>query len=112
MIEVDSSLITPLTIDEPEWKETVQMEKQSECTTDTILEGETLISQVMPLLGTTSSENTQIQYRNMPEDISDILGTRVYKRYVDTPLQTLDGIIVNQPKRFLPLAEEENHQRN
>ena len=42
----------------------------------------------------------------MPEDIADILGTRVYKRYVDTPLQTLDDIIVNQPKHFLPLAEE------
>ena len=42
----------------------------------------------------------------MPEDISDILGTRVYKRYVDTPLQTLNGIIVNQPKHFLPLTEE------
>ena len=28
------------------------------------------------------------------------------QRYVDTPLQTLDGIIVNQPKHFLPLAEE------
>ena len=27
------------------------------------------------------------------------------QRYVDTPLQTLDGIIVNQPKHFLPLAE-------
>ena len=59
-----------------------------------------------PLLGTTPSENTQIHHRNTPEDISDILGTRVYKRYVDTPLQTLDGIIVNQPKHFLPLAEE------
>ena len=32
--------------------------------------------------------------------------TRVYKRYVDTPLQTLDGIIVNQPKHFLTLTEE------
>ena len=42
----------------------------------------------------------------MPEDISDILGTRVYKRYLDTPLQTLDGIIINQPKHFLPLTEE------
>ena len=71
-----------------------------------ILEGETLISQLTPLLGTTPSENTQIQHRNTPEDISDILGTRVYKRYVDTPLQTLDGIIVNQPKHFLPLTEE------
>ena len=106
VIEDNSSLLTPLTIDEPEWKETFQMKKQPESTTDTILEGETLISQVTPLLGTTPSENTQIQHRNMPEDISDILGTRVYQRYVDTPLQTLDGITVNQPKWFLPLAEE------
>ena len=60
----------------------------------------------MPLLGTTPSENTQIQHRSMPEDISDILGTRVYQKYVDTPLQTLDSIIVNQPKWFLPLTEE------
>ena len=42
----------------------------------------------------------------MPEDISDILGTKAYQRYVDTPLQTLDGIIVNQPKCFLPLTKE------
>ena len=106
VIEEDSSLLTPLTIDEPEWKETIQMEKWPESTTDKILEGETLISQVMPLLGTTPSENTHIRHRNTPEDISDILATRVYKRYVDTPLQTLDRIIVNQPKCFLPLTEE------
>ena len=106
VIDDNSSLLTPLTIDEPEWKETLQMKKQLESTTDTILEGETLVSQVTLLLGTTPSENTQIQHRNMPEDISDILGTRVYKRYVDTPLQTLDGIIVNQPKHFLPLTEK------
>ena len=108
VIEDNSSLLAPLTIDEPEWKETFQMTKQPESTADTILEGETLISQVMPLLGTTPSENTQNQHRNMPEDISDILGTRVYQRYVDTPLQTLDSIIVNQLKWFLPLAEEAN----
>ena len=91
---------------EPEWKETLQMKKQLESTTGTILEGETLISQMTLLLGTTPSENTKIQHRNMPEDISDILGTRIYQRYMDTPLQTLDGIIVNQPKQFLPLTEE------
>ena len=102
----NSSLLTPLTIDKPEWKETFQMMKQPESTADTIPEGETLVSQVMPLLGTTPSENTQIQHRNMPEDISDILVTRVYQRCVDTPLQTLDSIIVNQPKWFLPLTEE------
>ena len=73
---------------------------------DTILEGETLVSQVTPLLGTTPSKNSQIQHRNMPEDISEILGTRIYQGYVDTPLQTLDGIIVNQPRQFLTLTEE------
>ena len=71
MIEDNSFLLIPLTIDEPEWKETVQTKKQLESTTDTTLEGETLISQVAPLLATTPSENTQIQHRNMPEDISD-----------------------------------------
>ena len=106
VIENNSSPLTPLTIDKPEWKETLKMKKQLESTTDMILEGETLVSQVAPFLGTTPSKNTQIQHRNMPEDISDILGTRVYKRYVDSSLQTLDGIIVNQPKHFLPLAEE------
>ena len=106
VIDDNSSLLAPLTIDEPEQKETFQMTKQPESTADTIPEGETLISQVTPLLGTTPSENSRIQHRNTPEDILDILGTRVYQRYIDTPLQTLDGIIVNQPKQFLSLAEE------
>ena len=60
VIEDDSFLLTPLAIDEPERKETAQMKKQLESTTDTILEGETLVSQVLLLLGTTPSENTQI----------------------------------------------------
>ena len=42
----------------------------------------------------------------MPEDIEDILGTRTFQGYVDTPLQTRHGIVVNQPKHFLPLAKE------
>ena len=87
-------------------KEVYKPTKQLKSTADTTLEGETLISQVTPLLGTTPSKNSQIQHRNMPDDILDILGTRVYQGYVETPLQTLDGIIVNQPKWFLPLAEE------
>ena len=37
VIEDNSSLLTPLTIDEPKWKDTIQMEKQPESTTDTIL---------------------------------------------------------------------------
>ena len=57
-------------------------------------------------MGTTPRENLQLQHRNSPDDISNVLGTCIYQRYVETPLQTLDGIVVNQPKRFLPLAEE------
>ena len=68
--------------------------------------GDTLVRQVTPLLGITPRENTQLQSTNTPEDIEDILGTRAFQRYVDMPLQTLDGIVVNQPKHFLPLAKE------
>ena len=49
---------------------------------ETFPRGETLISKITPLLGTTPSENTEIQHRNTPEDISDILGTTVYKTYM------------------------------
>ena len=100
-LEDDSPLLTP--------KEIFQPTKQLKSPADTTPEGETPVSQVTPLLGTTPSENNQIQHRNMPDDISDILGTRVYQGYVETPLQTIDSIIVNQPKWFLPLAEEAKH---
>ena len=109
VIDDNSPLLTPLMIEKPKLKEVFQMMKQPESTADRISEGETPVSQVTPLLGTTPSENSQIQHRNTPDEILDILGTRVYQGYVDTPLQTLDGIIVNQPKRFLPLAEEAKH---
>ena len=36
----------------------------------------------------------------------DILGTAAYEGYVQTPIQTLDGLYINQPKHFLPLAKE------
>ena len=67
---------------------------------------DTLVSQVTLLLGITPRESTQLQNTNTQEDVEEILGTRAFQRYVDTPIQTLDGIIVNQPKRFLPLAQE------
>ena len=54
----------------------------------------------------TPTENVQVRDRNQPEDIADILGTTAFKGYVNTPIQTLDGIVVQQPKWFLPLAEE------
>ena len=36
----------------------------------------------------------------------DILGTAAYGGYIQTPIQTLDDIYINQLKQFLPLAEE------
>ena len=69
--------------------------------TDVISTADTLVSQVTPLLGITPLESTQLQSMNTPEDVEEILGTRVFQRYVDTPIQTLDGIVVNQPKHFL-----------
>ena len=74
--------------------------------TDVTSTADTLISQVTPLLGITPPDSTQLQSTNTPEDIEEILGTRAFRRYVDTPIQTLDGILVNQPKHFLPLAKE------
>ena len=67
---------------------------------------DTLISKVTPLLGITPRKSTQLQCMNTQEDVKEILGTRAFQRYVDTPIQTLDGIVVNQPKHFLPLAQE------
>ena len=106
VIEDDSSLLAPSSINEPECKETSVPTERPEPMAEITSAGDTLISQVTPLLGTTPRENTQLQSRNTPEDIADILGTRAFQRYVDMPLQTLDCIIVNQPKCFLPLAKE------
>ena len=105
VIEDDSSLLAPSSINEPEHKETLVQTERPEPMTEVTPAGDTFVSQVTPLLGITPRENTQLQSRNTPEDIADILGTRTFQRYVDMPLQTLDGIIMNQPKCFLPLAK-------
>ena len=69
----------------------------------------TPIHQVEPVLCMTPTENQQLQDRNQPQDIMDILGTAAYKGYVQTPIQTLDSIYVNQLKCFLLLAEQAKH---
>ena len=53
VIEDGSSLLAPLTIDEPECKETLLLTERPEPTAEAIPEGDTLVSQVTPLLGTT-----------------------------------------------------------
>ena len=87
-------------------EETKPVSQPPKPTEDRTSGSETPIWQVTLLLGTTPREKLQLQHRSSLDDISDVLGTHVYQGYVETPLQTLDGIIVNQPKRFLPLVEE------
>ena len=102
----NDSLPTPSSVKQPKRKETLIPSARQEITTDVTSTADTLVSQVTPLLGIKPCESTQLQSTNTPKDIEEILGTRVFQRYVDTPIQTLDGIVVNQPKRFLPLAQE------
>ena len=101
-----SPLLAPLTTEESTPKAVFQPPKLPKPAEDKASDSETPVSQVMLLLGTTPRENCQLQHKNTPDDISDMLGTRVYQGYVETPIQTLDGIVVNQPKRFLPSVEE------
>ena len=106
MIIWNNSLPTPSSAKQPKRKETQIPLARQEITTDVMSTADTLVSQVTPLLGITPRESTQLQSTNTPEDVEEILGTRAFQRYVDTPIQTLDGIVVNQPKHFLPLAKE------
>ena len=106
MVIWNDSLPTPLSAKQPERKEPPIPLTRQETTTDVISTADTLVSQVTPLLGITPHESTQLQSTNTPEDVEEILGTRAFQRYVDTPIQTLDEIVVNQPKHFLPLAQE------
>ena len=99
VIEDDSSLLAPLSINEPKHKETLVLMERPEPTTEATSAGDALISQVTPLLGITPCKNTQLQSRSTPEDMADILGTRAFQRYVDMPLQTLDGIIGHSPRK-------------
>ena len=104
-----SPLLAPLMTEESTPKAVFQPPKLPKSAEDKASDSETPVSQVTLLLDTTPSKHCQLQHKNTPDDISDILGTRIYQGYVETPIQTLDGIVVNQPKRFLPLVEEAKH---
>ena len=79
VIEDVSSLLAPSSINEPECKETLVPTERPEPTTEVTPAGDTFVSQVTPLLGITPCKNTQLQSRNMPEDIVDILGPELSK---------------------------------
>ena len=60
---------------------------------------------VEPALGFTPAEIRCTQ--NEPKlTVPQLLQIESCKDYIKTPLQTLDGLHVTQPKRFLPLAQE------
>ena len=102
----NDSLPAPLITTQPERKEVPTPLTRQEPMTRAISTANTNISQVTPLPGTTPRKTSQLRNTNTQEDIEEILGMTAFQRYVETPIQTLDGIIVTQPKRFLPLAQE------
>ena len=102
----NNSLPAPLIATQPERKEVPTPLTRQEPTLRAISTADTNISQVTPLLETTAHETFQLQNTNTQEDVQEILGTTEFQRYVETPIPTLDGIIVTQSKRFLPLAQE------
>ena len=102
----NDSLPSPLITTQPERKEVLTPLTRQEPTTRAISTADINISQVTPLLGTMPCETSQLRNTNTQEDVKEILGTTAFQRYVETPIQTLDGIIVTQPKCFLPLAQE------
>ena len=102
----NNSLPTPSFATQSERKEIPALLTVQETTTHANIAADTLVSQVTPLLGITPHKSTQLRNTNTQEDVEEILGTRAFQRYIDTPIQTLDGIIVNQPKCFLPLDQE------
>ena len=106
MVIQNDSLPTPSFATQPKIKKILTSPTRQETTTHGTSAADTLVSQVTPLLGITPHESTQLQSMNTQEDIEEILGTRAFQRYVDTPIQTLDRIVVNQQKHFLPFAQE------
>ena len=60
---------------------------------------------VQPTLGFTPAEIHHAQ-NNPTLMVPQLLKIKSCKDYAETPLQTLDGLYVTQPKRFLPLAQE------
>ena len=102
----NDSLPAPLITTQPERKEVPTPLTRPELTTRAISTADTNISQVTPLLGTMPRETSQLRNTNTKEDVEEILGMIAFQRYVETPIQTLDGIIVTQQKHFLPLSQE------
>ena len=64
-----------------------------------------LIQPVKPIIGLTEEEQRQRE-EDPNLSFNELLGLSPCEGHVTTSLQTLDGQYVNQPSRFLPLAQE------
>ena len=60
---------------------------------------------VQPTLGFTPAKVRCIE-NNPTLTVPQLLEIKPCREYTETPLKTLDGLCVTQPKRFLPLAQE------
>ena len=60
---------------------------------------------VQPALGFTSAKVHHTE-SNPTLTVPQLLEIEPCREYTETPLKTLDGLYVTQPKRFLPLAQE------
>ena len=60
---------------------------------------------VQPALGFTLAEIRHAE-NNPTLTVPQLLEIKPCREYTNTPLKTLDGLYVTQPKRFLPLVQE------
>ena len=73
--------------------------------TCTLQENTACTHTVQPALGFTLAQICQAQNEPILL-IPQLLETEPCKDYTETPLKTLDGLYVTQPKRFFPLTQE------
>ena len=62
-----------------------------------------------PVLGFTPTEIKRVE-AELKLTLQQLLDIKPHQEYTNTPLQTLDEICVQQPKRFLPLAKKVKKQ--
>ena len=63
------------------------------------------IQLVEPVVGLTSEEQSRRE-EDLDLTLDELLGLIPCEQHITTPLQTLNGLYVHQPSRFLPLAQE------
>ena len=64
-----------------------------------------LIQLVEPVIGLTTQEQQQ-RGEDPNLTLDELLGLSSCKEHISTPLETLDGLYINQPSHFLPLVQE------